>query len=63
MANRPPAEHPKIAIRAVGLATAQGTSRDLLAGSALSPLSRSLGRAIREVPARDIGQLGESMAT
>jgi Beta-ketoacyl synthase, N-terminal domain len=37
MAQRPPDERPKIAIRAVGLATAQGTARDLLAGTALSP--------------------------
>jgi hypothetical protein len=37
MANKPPAEPPQIAIRSVGLATAQGCARELRADAALSP--------------------------
>ena len=37
MGKKPSDERPRIAIRSVGLATAQGTSSDLFAGTALSP--------------------------
>jgi Beta-ketoacyl synthase, N-terminal domain len=60
MGKRPSDERAKVAIRSVGFATAQGTSRDLLAGAALSrpvPIPWSLdprSASSRHRPARGI---------